>query len=190
MISENQGNLLLRLARQTIEKEVAGKSSIKIDEKTLNSAPYQEKRGVFVTLKKNEMLRGCIGCLTGEESLVNGIRHQAANAALNDYRFPALSADELNDIRINISILTEPELLEYTDSADLISKLRPGVDGVILRDQYGRGATFLPQVWEQLGSVDIFLSHLCRKAGLQDNAWRSGKLEIKTYQVQYFEEDR
>ncbi len=90
---------------------------------------------------------------------------------------------------IEISILTKPQPLEYTNNADLISKLRVNVDGVIL--QKGQAsATFLPQVWEQLPRSEKFLSHLCVKAGLSANAWENTRLEISTYQVQYFEEKK
>ncbi|MDP3695676.1 MAG: AMMECR1 domain-containing protein, partial [Desulfocapsaceae bacterium] len=88
-----------------------------------------------------------------------------------------------------ISILTRPHPLAYLDGGDLIAKLRPGIDGVILR--LGRcSATFLPQVWEQLPQAEEFLGHLCRKAGLADTAWLDSHPEVETYQVQCFEEGK
>ena len=105
-----------------------------------------------------------------------------------DPRFARLNNQEFDKIDIEVSILTDPHPLEYRDSKDLISKLRPQVDGVILR-KGSASATFLPQVWEQLPRPEKFLSQLCRKAGLPANEWQKGKLEILTYQVQYFEED-
>ncbi|MBW2564549.1 MAG: AmmeMemoRadiSam system protein A, partial [Deltaproteobacteria bacterium] len=100
-----------------------------------------------------------------------------------------LTADEFGHVDIEISILTKPQPLIYTDYSDLLSKLRVNIDGVIIRK--GRaGATFLPQVWKQLRQPDIFLSHLCAKAGLSADSWKNTKLEVLTYQVQYFEEKK
>ena len=89
---------------------------------------------------------------------------------------------------MEISILTDPKPLIYSDAEDLLKKLRSGIDGVILKKGY-RQSTFLPQVWEQLPEKEDFLNHLCLKAGLDRNAWRKGDLEVSTYQVQAFEEE-
>ena len=145
--------------------------------------------GTFVTLKIAGNLRGCIGSLSAEESILDGIKRNAVNAAFHDPRFSPVTVEEIEDVDIEISILTKPQPLEYIDSIDLISRLRVNVDGVIL--QKGRaGATFLPQVWEQLPRPENFLSHLCVKAGLSANAWENTRLKISTYQVQYFEEKK
>ena len=90
-------------------------------------------------------------------------------------------------MHIEISILTEPKSLVYTGGKDLLNKLRPGVDGVIIKKGFHQ-STFLPQVWEQLPDKKEFLNHLCLKAGLSGNAWEKGDLEVSTYQVQAFEE--
>jgi AmmeMemoRadiSam system protein A len=132
-------------------------------------------------------LRGCIGSLTAVESISADVQHNAQNAAFHDPRFGPLTSSELDQVDIEVSILTRPARLAYTDGQDLLTKLRPGIDGVIIR-KGSASATFLPQVWQQLPDKTDFLAHLCQKAGLSSNAWRSGKLEVKTYQVQYFEE--
>ena len=87
-----------------------------------------------------------------------------------------------------MSVLTEPVPLDYTDADDLLVKLNPGVDGVIIKKGYA-SATFLPQVWEQLPQPEPFLSHLCMKAGLPAGQWRKGGLTVLVYRVQYFEEE-
>ncbi len=92
-------------------------------------------------------------------------------------------------MEIDISVLSKPQKLEYKDGEDLIAKLRPGIDGVILQIG-GAGATFLPQVWEQLPDPALFLNHLCRKAGMPDKVWRDAHPEIEIYQVQCFEEEK
>ena len=188
--SKQQGDALIKLARRTIMEKLGQTTdeaaSQKLDE-ALKDVDFQAQRGTFVTLKKGGELRGCIGSLTGTEIIPNNVRDNAVNAAFHDFRFNPLTTDEIKDLDIEISILTEPEPLEYTDSTDLISKLHVNVDGVIIRK--GRAsATFLPQVWEQLPKPDDFLSHLCIKAGMSADAWQQTKLEIMTYQVQYFEE--
>ncbi len=108
-------------------------------------------------------------------------------AGLEDYRFPPVQPDELERIKIEISHLTQPVILDYTDSNDLLKKLHPGIDGVILRDGWNR-ATFLPQVWEKLPNPVEFLSHLCYKMGASPNLWRQKKLEIQVYRVEEFSE--
>jgi AmmeMemoRadiSam system protein A len=188
--TEKQGQLLVKLARNAILKELAGKTT---DNESDTSAmafqdeSFQAHYGTFVTLKIKGQLRGCIGNLTPEGSVLEGVKRNAVNAAFHDPRFSSISAAELDQIQIEVSILTEPLLLTYRDSQDLVQKLRVNVDGVIIRKGHA-SATFLPQVWEQLPRPENFLNHLCMKAGLPADAWKDSKLEVLTYQVQYFEE--
>lgn len=187
-ISEHDGSLLLKLARESIVQKFRQKEN-KIDsfKKRFSSQILREARGTFVTLHKNKKLRGCIGNIEPVKKIFNGICDNAKHAAFSDTRFTPLSYEELDETDIEISILTMPEKIDYTDSNDLIAKLKPGIDGVIIKKNYN-SATFLPQVWEQLKNTEIFLTHLCTKAGLSADAWKSGDLEVSTYQVQLFEE--
>jgi len=189
MLTVEQGKALLGLARGVIARRLgvladeAGEES----EGMLQSEALQGRRGTFVTLKKNGELRGCIGSLAASESIVEGVRRNALNAAFHDSRFHPLGSDELSEIEIEVSILTEPARLSHTGPDDLLAQLRVGVDGVILRKGLS-SATFLPQVWEQLPDKVEFLDHLCRKAWLPRDAWRREGLEVYVYQVQHFEE--
>lgn len=188
--SEAQGRVLVKLARRTISERLGAQvaeSASDASGPALQDDCFKWHCGTFVTLKIGGQLRGCIGNLSASESVLEGVRRNAINAAFHDPRFSPLSQDELDRTEIEISILTEPRPLEYSDWQDLIGKLRVNVDGVIIRKGH-YSATFLPQVWEQLPRPDDFLSHLCRKAGLSSDAWKSSKLEVLTYQVQYFEE--
>ena len=186
--TQDQGQLLVKLARQTISRKLGRDiPSSESLEAALASDIYRQQRGTFVTLKKSGQLRGCIGSLAAYEPLAEGVRRNAVNAAFHDPRFRALSIDELDEVQVEISILTDPKPLAYEDSEDLIKKLRVHVDGVILR-KGSASATFLPQVWEQLPDPRQFLSHLCQKAGLAKDAWITSKPDISTYQVEYFEE--
>ena len=187
-LKKHQGQALIRLARQTIAQRL-GKKFISVDPETLADSAFQDHRGTFVTLTINKQLRGCIGNLDAGESILAGIKRNAMNAAFHDPRFSPLNAREFDQVDIEVSILTEPKLLEYGDSKELLSKLRIHVDGVILR-KGSASATFLPQVWEQLPRPEQFLSHLCMKAGLPADDWKKSRLEIMTYQVQYFEEEK
>ncbi|NMC14440.1 MAG: AmmeMemoRadiSam system protein A [Chloroflexi bacterium] len=185
-LSSEERSILLKLARQTIEDyfKFGKKQPIKIDE---YSESLQRNGATFVTLTIHGELRGCVGALEAYQPLVEDVRDHAIAAAFDDYRFPPLHYEELKDIEIEISRLTAPQPLTYTDAADLIKKIRPNIDGVILRDGY-RKATFLPQVWEKLPDGEIFLSHLCQKMGADPNLWRYKKLEVFTYQVEMFHE--
>jgi AmmeMemoRadiSam system protein A len=188
--TEKEGQLLVKLARKTIMKELAVKPP-DTESDSLISALQDEKFrahcGTFVTLKIKGQLRGCIGNLTSTESVLEGVKRNAINAAFHDPRFSSLSAAELDRTDIEVSILTEPLPLAYHGPQDLIQKLRVNVDGVIIRKGHAN-ATFLPQVWEQLPQPENFLNHLCLKAGLPSDAWKHPDLEVLTYQVQYFKE--
>ena len=177
---------LLRLARQAMECGVRREQLPPVDETEL-STHLIEYGASFVTLTLGGELRGCIGALEPRQPLVQDVREHAIAAALEDPRFPPVSEDELSRIQIEVSCLSRPVLLEYKDAADLLCKLRPHVDGVIMRDGFRR-ATFLPQVWEKIPDGAQFLSYLCYKMGTDENTWRTRHLEVFTYQVEEFHE--
>jgi AmmeMemoRadiSam system protein A len=185
-ITDQEGNYLLSVARKTIEQQLFNKSD-DIEGDAKMPSKFFEKRGTFVTLTINKTLRGCIGHIIPQESLIEGIRVNAINAAFHDPRFRPLSKQEWGNIKIEVSVLTDSKSLSYRDADDLLDKLKPDVDGVIIKKGFHQ-ATFLPQVWEQLPDKKEFLTHLCLKAGLDGNAWKKQKLEVSTYQVQAFEE--
>jgi len=179
---------LLHIARQAIEAAVLKKA---LPEVELSGLPQrlQEEGASFVTLILHGNLRGCIGTLQAYQALALDVQEHAVAAALEDYRFSPVSPDEVPLLEIEISCLTPARSLEYTGADDLIKKLRPRVDGVMLR--YGaRRATFLPQVWDDLPKAEDFLSRLCLKMGAPADLWRHEKLEVETYQVEEFHEQR
>jgi AmmeMemoRadiSam system protein A len=132
-------------------------------------------------------LRGCIGALEAYQPLSEDVREHAIAAALKDPRFPPVSENELSRIHIEVSRLTSPTALEYANSDDLLKKLRPHIDGVILWHGHRR-ATFLPQVWEKIPDPVEFLEELCYKMGERGNLWREAKLQVFIYQVEEFHE--
>lgn len=184
-ITREDGRFLVRLARNAIKGRLTGQFD---EAESPGSSVLQEHRATFVTLKKNGQLRGCIGCLSSFEPLEKNVASNAVSAAFHDHRFSPVRIEELDDIHIDISILTPAEKLPFTDSDELLKRLQPGVDGVILKAGT-KWATFLPQVWEQLPTAELFLSHLCSKAGLPGDYWVDGTVEIEIYRVQSFEED-
>ena len=185
-LTEVEKQTLLRLAREALENSVRGKSLPALDESTLT--PMLRAQGAsFVTLTINKQLRGCIGALQPYQPLYADVREHAVAAALQDYRFSPVRPSELAHIHIEVSRLTMPQPLSYRDADDLLEKLRPGLDGVILRDG-SRRATFLPQVWDQIASKAEFLSHLCAKMGAEPGLWKHKHLNVEIYQVEDFHE--
>lgn len=185
-LTDKEGKYLLDKARSTIEQELFARKGPQKPDTDL-PAIFNELRGTFVTLTIQGGLRGCIGHIIPQDPLIEGIRVNAINAAFRDPRFRPLTRDEWKRVKIEISILTDPKPLSYSNAKDLLKKLRPGIDGVIIKKGFYQ-ATFLPQVWEQLPRKEDFLNHLCLKAGLDGDAWRKGGLEVSTYQAQAFEE--
>jgi AmmeMemoRadiSam system protein A len=149
------------------------------------SARLREPGACFVTLRLSGNLRGCVGSLDAARPLVEDVAHNAFASAFRDSRFPPLAERELADLEIHLSILSPPEPLPCRSEADLLSKLRPGVDGLILRDGVHR-ATFLPSVWESLAEPKAFLSALKRKAGLGEDHWSDG-ISFQRYRAESVE---
>lgn len=178
---------LLKLARKTIARHLRGEEPPPID---LDALPESLTRdgACFVTLTKHDgQLRGCIGSLEARRPLVLDVRENGLGAAFHDPRFPSVYPGELDDLHVEISVLSIPQPLSYDGPDDLIAKLRPGVDGVVIERGWNR-ATFLPQVWEKLPEPHQFLQHLCLKAFLPDDAYHHPGLDVYTYQAEKFEE--
>ena len=152
-------------------------------------APCRAAKGCFVTLTKSGELRGCIGNILPAGPLYQAVMEDARSAALRDPPFPPVTADEAATLHIEISVLTVPEPLAFASPDDLLAKLQPHRDGVVLKIGE-RGATFLPQVWEQLPDKAEFLSHLAAKAGCAPSAWRGKDVSVSIYHVEAFEEPK
>jgi len=181
MLTDIQKQKLLNIARETLVSYLSGRELPPIEE---NDPVLQERRGVFVTLKKNGELRGCIGYIEGIEPLANAVRDMAIQSATSDPRFPPVNYKDLKDIKIEISVLTP--LKKIKDTGEIVL----GRDGVIVKKGYRQGV-FLPQVAEETGwSKEEFLSNLCMyKAGLPPDAWKKGDIEIYIFQAEVFSEE-
>jgi AmmeMemoRadiSam system protein B/AmmeMemoRadiSam system protein A len=157
---DEAGRTLLSIARGAIEGNLFNKNSDTPD------APWLQQSGAtFVTLTKNSDLRGCIGSLEPARTLGADVAENALGAAFRDPRFPAMSAAEWPQCRVEVSLLSTPKPLRFADETDLLAQIRAGEDGLILEADGKRG-TFLPQVWEGIADKQVFLKELVRKAGL------------------------
>ena len=185
-LSNDEKKTLLLLARQALTAAVNGEV---LEPLNLDAMPQRLRMpgASFVTLTRDGFLRGCIGTLKKQLPLADDVRQHAVAAALSDYRFPAVKPEEVDEIEIEVSVLTTPQPLEYKHPDELLKLLRPGIDGVIVTHGNNRG-TFLPQVWEKVPDTETFLGMLCEKAFLPHDAWRQSHLEFLTYQVESFHE--
>lgn len=174
----DQQRFLLTLARNAIRYHFeSGKPPpVAVEEGVL-----KEKRGAFVTLKREEQLRGCIGYPLPHDPLYLTVMEAAVMAATHDHRFPSLTLEELPDVRIEISVLTLPRKIEK------VTEIRIGEHGIIVTQGLNRGL-LLPQVPVEWGwDRDTFLRHGCLKAGLEEDAWQKGA-EIQVFSAQVFSE--
>ena len=180
-----QKKLLLQIAKDAILGRFNHKN-IDRDKLIKENPELKEDGAVFVTLKQHGNLRGCIGSIIAHRSLLDDLIYNAQAAAFSDPRFTPLREDELQQTDIEISLLTPYQELEYINRDDLKKKIRPNIDGVILKlGSYQ--ATFLPQVWEELPDFDLFFAHLCQKAGIRVSDCLSSHPTIYTYQVEKIE---
>ena len=179
--------LMLGIAKSTILAQFD--KSYSIDrEALLQKYPFLDKdAATFVTLKNKQQLRGCIGSIQAHRKLLDDLIYNAKSAAFSDPRFHPLKSDEFPNLTLEISVLTEPELVEYDDFDDLLSQLEVNVDGLILKHGAYQG-TFLPQVWEQLPSPKDFLEHLSIKAGTNPSIYEEHP-SMYRYRVDSIEDD-
>jgi AmmeMemoRadiSam system protein B/AmmeMemoRadiSam system protein A len=184
VLSKTEQQVAIKLARAAVEKYVRKGQTLLPEEFGVElTEPFNEKYGVFVTLKKDGMLRGCIGNIWPVAPLINGIIGRAADAAVHDHRFEPVRPAELSHLEVEVSVLTKPErVASYND-------IKIGRHGVVITKN-GRSAVYLPQVAPEQGwNLDETLSSLSRKAGLPMDAWRQGA-EFEVFEAQVFKEDR
>lgn len=178
---DEAGGTLLSLARGSIETNLLGKP-----EPTTAASWLSQSGATFVTLTKEGNLRGCIGSLEAARALAEDVVQNALGAAFRDPRFPAMTAAEWSQCRVEVSLLSTPKPVRFADEANLLEQIEAGEDGLIVEAE-GRRATFLPQVWEDIGDKRVFLSHLLRKAGLPADT-RLTRCKISRYRVAKWKE--
>ncbi|MGM0567593.1 MAG: AmmeMemoRadiSam system protein A [Elusimicrobiota bacterium] len=179
-LTKKQKIKLVNIARTTMEKYIK-KNEIyvpRVEDPVLN-----EKRGVFVTLKSGSMLRGCIGSIMPENKLYLSVRDMTVKSSVSDPRFMPVTAEEIDNINIEISVLSIPEEVSSPEQIKI-----PG-DGVIVKKD-GRAGVYLPQVAYETGwTKEQFLNNLCEsKAGLKTDAWKDPKTHIFSFRAEVFNE--
>ncbi|MEM2188360.1 MAG: TIGR00296 family protein [Nitrososphaerota archaeon] len=187
-LSLSEGAYLVKLARKTIEVYLSGKTPVPPED-----APERLRRrqGVFVTLYTHpeKELRGCIGIPLPEYPLIEAAMRAAIASATEDPRFPPVSLDEMSSIIVEVSALTPPEEIRFTDPKELPSMIRIGEDGLIIEAGVYSGL-LLPQVPVEYGwTPEEYLMHLCLKAGLAPTYWLTGKMKLYRFSAQVFEEE-
>lgn len=164
-----QRQRLLQLAKASINSPLAGEEAFRLN---LNSFEprLRAQAASFVTLNLDGRLRGCIGSTKAHRPLAQDVAVNAQSAAFKDPRFPPLTLEEFQRVELHISVLSKPQPMAVASLEELIAALRPGKDGLIIHED-GRGATFLPSVWQQMASSRQFVTQLRRKAGLPEQGW-------------------
>lgn len=184
-LNQEQRDDLLRIARRSIEQGFDTQIPLQVELSEYAPA-LREPAAVFITLTRAGELRGCIGSLEVRDPLAQAIATSAWNSAFRDSRFEPLQRDELEQLCIEVSILSPMETLHPDSRARLLQILRPGIDGLWLEDA-GRRATFLPKVWDKIGSAEAFVEQLLLKAGFAADYW-SDSMCVRRYSTLTFAE--
>ncbi len=184
LLNKKNRRSLLDLAYRSIETGLKTGHPLSINLRDY-STELSQQRATFVTLEKNKQLRGCIGMLDAVLPLAEDVCENAFSAAFKDPRFPPLEKNELNNLDIHLSILSQAEEMEFNSEKDLIKQIRPNIDGLILQSGSRRG-TFLPSVWQSIPTAEQFLQHLKQKAGLPKNFW-SDQIKVLRYTTEFIE---
>lgn len=187
--SDKEKKFLLQIARESIEHYLRNNEIMDVEPGKIPSERLIEDGACFVSIhgKINHELRGCMGMLEATRPLVKDIVNNAIAAAVQDPRFPPLSQEELEGVKISISVLTKPQKFKVKNYRELLEKLVSGKHGLIIQKGWAK-ATFLPVVWEQLPEKEEFLGHLCMKAGLGKEEWKEPGMEFLIYEAIEFEE--
>lgn len=184
MISEENGQFLVKTAKEAISTYLENNRRITIPQDCPDE--LKEDLGVFVTLNKRSRLRGCIGYPEPVKSLIESTIDVAIAAAFDDPRFPPLKKEEFDELEFEVTVLTQPELIEVTRPDEYFDEIEIGRDGLIIQKGYARGL-LLPQVAPENGfNEEEFLDHTCMKAGISADSWMDESCDVYKFQGQIF----
>ena len=187
MLSKKDGNYLIKIVKKAINEYINNNNKINIPEDCPEH--LKEKLGVFVTLNKNKILRGCIGYPEPVEPLINAVIDVGISAATADPRFPKLTEEELNEIEVEVTVLTKPKIIQVSNPIEYPKKIAIGKDGLIIEKGFNKGL-LLPQVaTEHKMDSEEFLSNTCMKAGLDYSCWLNDNVKVYSFQGQIFKEE-
>ena len=184
MISDRAGNYLVELSKETIKYFLdTGKTMVKPEDYPIE---LDEELGVFVTLNKNNNLRGCIGYAEPVKPAIDATMDVALSAAFNDPRFPQLSPEEFDELDFEVTVLTKPEMIIVAHPDQYFDEIEIGRDGLIIQKGYAKGL-LLPQVaTENAFTTEEFLEHTCMKAGISADSWMDESCDVFKFQGQIF----
>ena len=184
MITDRAGEYLVKIAKQAIEHYIETKEKLEIPDDY--PIELDEKLGVFVTLNKNNTLRGCIGYAEPIEPAIKATIEDAIAAAFNDPRFSAVTKDEFPILDLEVTVLTKPEMIIVAHPDQYFDEIEIGTDGLIIQKGYSRGL-LLPQVaTENAFTIEDFLEHTCMKAGISADSWMDESCDVYKFQGQIF----
>ena len=185
-LSNDLGTKLTSYSRKVLEEYINNSRTL---EPLFNPEILEEKAGIFCTLRKNKQLRGCIGFHYPSHKLGDALVKSTIQAAVHDPRFNPVKPSELNQIEIELTVLTPPELIKVRDSDEYVKIIKIGIDGLIIESGQRRGL-LLPQVpVEQQWTIEEFLEGICHKAYLDSNAWQDIKnTKLYKFNGKIFEE--
>jgi len=185
LLTLEEGELLVRLARKAIEAHLRSGGRPEVPEVP---EKLREKRGVFVTLTKGEDLRGCIGHPLPTMPLADAVVDAAISSAAKDPRFPSVTEAELPELKVEVSVLTQPEVIEVGSPREYPRHVEIGRHGLVVERGINKGL-LLPQVpVEWKWDIEEYLSHACMKAGLMPDSWLDGETKISRFEAQVFTE--
>jgi len=185
-LSDEDGEILVRTARSAVTEHLKTRKKMILDEDFKSRFSYNS--GVFVTLNKDEKLRGCIGFPTPEIKLYQSLVDAAIASATEDPRFPSVRYEELSDISFEVTVLTPPVEISVENTSEYPSKIRVGRDGLVVRWEFGAGL-LLPQVPVEYGwNEEEFLNHTCEKAGAPPDYWKRKSTKILRFEGIVFKE--
>lgn len=184
--SDIDGNELVKMARKAVTEFL--KNNSRIVDSGFNSK-FNFSSGVFVTLNKQDSLRGCIGYPMPVKNLSDGLIDAAISAATRDNRFSPVSTDELDKIVFEVTVLTPPIEIKVKDPTEYLSIIKVGRDGLIVENAYTSGL-LLPQVPIEYGwNAEEFLGYTCQKAGLDKDAWKDTSTIVSKFEGVIFKEE-
>lgn len=187
-VSDNDGKLLVRTSRKIVTEFLKNKNKIKVDSEFKSKFSFPS--GVFVTLNKNNELRGCIGYPLPDQKLSKALFDASLAAALDDPRFNSVQEDELDEINFEVTVLTPPKEIKVNDATEYPSKIKIGRDGLIVKHSFYSGL-LLPQVPVEYNWNEIeFLENTCLKAGLEKNFWKKNDVTILKFEGIIFKEEQ
>ena len=178
-LNTKEKNLCLKIARDSIRYFLENETIMHLDREKIPDRLLEEK-ACFVTILREGKLGGCIGHLESIQPLYKDIIQNAVSAAVDDTRFSPLTKKDFGGIKLEVSVLTGPVEIEFSNPVEMLKKIEAGKDGVIIKKGH-YGATFLPSVWNQIKKKEEFISQLCLKAGLDPDDWTKKGMKVYKY---------